>query len=304
MENSLKNPLFGHFCHFSPVQLGTVFHFDFHFFSPFPAFGRFPCHVSPTGSQSYTDPKAAAYVRNDGEVKWHLNDLDVATVEEMNLEEAMEGQNLRALGMGWAWYVNALSKYLPDADALANMTPADVSVGMAPEIPLSDIDLEPEVDPEKVVVDPYVVDVPFPHAPPGPAENELMEGDAPALLPRSQDVDLVVSAVESPMPPHLKKALKTWSREDLNVHVFQGVRTGGPRARQVCCRETFDMNLEPCWPASTLSPETLPSLIARRLVHRPCLSAVSFGTLTWSPCRNPFARWRQGAGCAHVLHDA
>ena len=68
-----------------------------------------------------------------------------------------------------------------------------------------------------------------------------MQGDAPALLPRSQDVDLVVSAINVPMPSHLKRALKTWSREDLNVRVFQGVHTGGPRARQVCCRETFDM---------------------------------------------------------------
>ena len=43
------------------------------------------------------------------------------------------------------------------------------------------------------------------------------------------------------MPTHLKKALRSWSREDLNVRVFQGVRAGGPRALQVCCRETFDM---------------------------------------------------------------
>ena len=68
-----------------------------------------------------------------------------------------------------------------------------------------------------------------------------MEGGAPALLPRSQDVDLVVSAINIPMPLHLQKALKTWSREDLHVRVFQGVRTGGPKARQACCRETFDM---------------------------------------------------------------
>ena len=34
---------------------------------------------------------------------------------------------------------------------------------------------------------------------------------------------------------------RCWTREDLNVRVFQGVRTGGPKARQVCCRETFDM---------------------------------------------------------------
>ena len=57
--------------------------------------------------------------------KWHLNDLDVATVEELHPEGAMEVQNLRALGMGWAWYVNDLSKYLPDAETLADMTPAE-----------------------------------------------------------------------------------------------------------------------------------------------------------------------------------
>ena len=34
IENSLKNPFLGHFfAIFAPVQLGAVFHFDFHFFS-------------------------------------------------------------------------------------------------------------------------------------------------------------------------------------------------------------------------------------------------------------------------------
>ena len=76
-------------------------------------------------------------MRNDGEVKWRLNDLDVATVEELNPEGAMEVQNLRALGMGWAWYVHDLSKYLPDAEALADMTPAEeISVGTDPGVPL------------------------------------------------------------------------------------------------------------------------------------------------------------------------
>ena len=46
-------------------------------------------------------------VRNGGEIRWNLSDL------------------------GWAWYVNDLSKYLPDADTLADMTPAeDCSVGV------------------------------------------------------------------------------------------------------------------------------------------------------------------------------
>ena len=65
------------------------------------------------------------------------------------------------------------------------MTPADdISVGMDPEVPLKEIDLEPEVDPQREETDPYVIDVPFPHVPPGSAETELMGGDAPALLPR------------------------------------------------------------------------------------------------------------------------
>ena len=71
---------------------------------------RWKLHIHPT------EPKAAAYVRNDGEIRWNLNDLDVATVEELKPEGAMEVQNLRSLGMGWARYVNDLSKYLPDAD--------------------------------------------------------------------------------------------------------------------------------------------------------------------------------------------
>ena len=169
-------------------------------------------------------------------------DLDVATVEDP--EGAMEAQNLRALGMGWAWYVNDLSKYLPDAETLADMTPAeDVTVGVSADVPLSDIDLEPEAIPHRESLDPYVVDVPFPHAPPGPAENELMGGHAPDLLPQFSRCRLGGLCNQYSDAYTLKKALKCWSREDLNVRVFQGIRSGGPRARQVCCRETFNMEL-------------------------------------------------------------
>ena len=86
------------------------------------------------------DPKAAACVRNDGKVKWNLDDLNVATVEELNPEGAMEIQNLRSLGMGWARYVNDLSKYLPDAETLADMSPAeDETIGVFPDVPRSHI---------------------------------------------------------------------------------------------------------------------------------------------------------------------
>ena len=47
----------------------------------------------------------------------------------------------------------------------------DDVIGVAPDVLLSDIDREPEVVPIPDAVDPYIADLPFPHAPPGPAEN-------------------------------------------------------------------------------------------------------------------------------------
>ena len=74
-----------------------------------------------------------------------MSDLDVATVEELHPELSTGVQNLRALGMGWAWRVSDLSKYLPDAEALADMTlKGDDAMGISPEIPLQDIVLEAE----------------------------------------------------------------------------------------------------------------------------------------------------------------
>ena len=78
--------------------------------------------------------------------------------------------------------MNDLSKYLPDAEALADMTPAeDVALGVSPDVPLSDIVLEPEVMPPCESLDLYV-DVLFPHAPPGPAENSYWEVKLLSLL--------------------------------------------------------------------------------------------------------------------------
>ena len=168
---------------------------------------RWKLHVHPT------EPRAAAYVRNDGEIRWNLNDLDVATVEELEPEGAVEVQNLRSLGMGWAWYVNDLSKYLPDAETLAEMAPTDDDVvGVDHDVPLSEIALEPEKVDVPDEVDPYTAPLPFPHAAPGPAEYESLAGMAPDLLPRSQDVDLVVSAIDIPIPPALRAHLKSTRR--------------------------------------------------------------------------------------------
>ena len=101
-------------------------------------------------------------MRNDGEIRWNLNDLDVATVEELEPEGAVEVQNLRSLGMGWAWYVNDLSKYLPGAETLAGMAPADDDVvGVDHDVPLSEIALEPERMDVPDEVDPYTASFTF-----------------------------------------------------------------------------------------------------------------------------------------------
>ena len=56
-------PLFFHFwaifCHFWPRPAWGCFPFRFPFFFPFPAFGRFPCHTSPAGSQTWKVKKGS-----------------------------------------------------------------------------------------------------------------------------------------------------------------------------------------------------------------------------------------------------
>ena len=105
--------------------------------------------------------------------------------------------------------------------------------------PLSEIALEPEMVDVPDAGDPYTATLPFPHAAPGPADHETLAGMAPDLLPRSQEVDLVVSALDIPLPPALRAHLKSWTREDLDVRVFQGVRRGGPPAHRVMVSRNF-----------------------------------------------------------------
>ena len=51
-ENSLKNPLiWAIFLPFLPLSSLGPFSISISIFFPFPAFGRFPCHTSPAGSQ-------------------------------------------------------------------------------------------------------------------------------------------------------------------------------------------------------------------------------------------------------------
>ena len=57
-------------------------------------------HVHPQ------DSSKAAYVNRKGEVKWNLQEIEVPTVEQCVREDALEVQDIRELGLGWAWFVN------------------------------------------------------------------------------------------------------------------------------------------------------------------------------------------------------
>ena len=90
-----------------------------------------------------------------------MSDLDVATVEELRPEGSVDVHNLRVLEMGWAWYVNDPSKHLPDVEALADMTREGYdAVGIAPDVPLQEIALEPEDAAVQETVDPYILEMP------------------------------------------------------------------------------------------------------------------------------------------------
>ena len=62
-------------------------------------------HVDPR------DSSKATYVNSSGDVKWSLNEIEVPTVEQRVREDAFEIQDIRELGLGWAWYVNDLRAF-------------------------------------------------------------------------------------------------------------------------------------------------------------------------------------------------
>ena len=64
-------------------------------------------HVHPQ------DPSKAAYVNRKGEVKWSLHEIEVPTVEQCVKEDALEVQDIREIGLGWAWFMNDLQAFLP-----------------------------------------------------------------------------------------------------------------------------------------------------------------------------------------------
>ena len=48
-----------------------------------------------------------------GEVEWSLHEIEVPTVEQCVKEDALEVQDTRELGLGWAWFMDDPRAFLP-----------------------------------------------------------------------------------------------------------------------------------------------------------------------------------------------
>ena len=102
------------------------------------------------------------------------------------------------------------------------------------------------------------------------------------MLPRCcrEDVDLIVSAINIPMP---RQALKPWSREDLHVRVFQGYALEAQRTGKCAFVKPSTWRQVLSWHVNTLIPErALVVFPHTRPGCSPCSShALSIRSVLW-----------------------
>ena len=91
-------------------------------------------HVHPQ------DSSKAAYVNRKGEVKWSLHEIEVPSVEQCVKEDALEVQDIRELGLGWAWFMNDLRAFLPAWQEMELASPYS-------EEPVTQIEAEVPIEP-------------------------------------------------------------------------------------------------------------------------------------------------------------
>ena len=93
-----------------------------------------------TPSCSSSDSAKVAYVNRKGEVKWSLHEIEVPTVEQCVKEDALEVQDTRELGLGWAWFMNDLRAFLPAWQEMELASPSS-------EEPVTQIEADVPVEP-------------------------------------------------------------------------------------------------------------------------------------------------------------
>ena len=97
-------------------------------------------HVHPQ------DTSKAAYVNRKGEVKWNLQEVEAPTVEQCVREDDLGVQDIRELGLGWAWFVNDLRAFLPAWQDMALASPVshDPVTQIEADIPIEPLALQAE----------------------------------------------------------------------------------------------------------------------------------------------------------------
>ena len=203
-------------------------------------------HVHPQ------DATRAAYVNRKGEVKWNLQDLDVPTVEQCVKEDALEVQDIRELGLGWAWFVNDLRTFLPAWQDMELATPSaeEPVTQIAPDVPVEPLPVH--ADATQLDLDLHTYERPLAVTPFGVQEH----------VPDWQDSH----AMSAYVPP---SQLGQWVRTDLGVRTFQGLGKNAPLRAQVVRRLTQDAHTNQILESLPCDPHLQVPL------HRRCLPGCS-----------------------------
>ena len=199
-------------------------------------------HVHPQ------DSSRAAYVNRKGEVKWNLQDIEVPTVEHCVKEDALEIQDIRELGLGWAWFVNDLRAFLPAWQDMELATPSaeEPLTQVAGDVPVEPLPVQADATQLEMELQTY--ERPLAVTPFG----------APEHVPDWQDSH----AMSAYVPP---SSLGRWIRTDLGVRTFQGLGRNAPLREQVVRRLTRDAHTHQII-------ESLPCDIHLQVpLHRRCL---------------------------------
>ena len=174
-------------------------------------------HVHPQ------DSSRAAYVNRKGEVRWNLQDLEVPTVEQCVKEDALEVQDIRELGLGWAWFVNDLRAFLPAWQDMELATPPaeEPVTQVAGDVPVEPLPVQADATQLEMELQTY--ERPLAVTPFGAQEH----------VPDWQDSHAMSACVPSSHVGH-------WIRTDLGVRTFQGLGRNAPLREQVVQRLTRD----------------------------------------------------------------
>ena len=156
--------------------------------------------------------------------QWNLQEIEVPTVEQCVREDALEVQDIRELGLGWACIVNDLRTFLPAWQDMELASPS-------PEEPATQIEADVPVEPLALQADATNLDLEL-HAYERPLA--VTPGGTPEVVPNWQDTHVMHTTT---CASHLGK----WIRTDLGARTLQGLGENSPAREQVVRRITRDL---------------------------------------------------------------